>query len=404
MLKNKQIILFLLAGLLITGCSVLNPSRIRHFILHVEEELFSQATITMPVRVTSTFTSTPTLVPTATIKPSDTLTPTPTPRPLINYSSPTFEWLQTQEMPVSAGDGINRVSDVTIPDETVLKPGQLFIKSWRMTNSGDKTWEDGTKLMMDTTFDTEMPTVVKAIFVKENDWIDFTPGGWGQRVYNVGPGTQVDLAVILRAPLHAGSFQIQFRLVNTRGEIINTPFWMRFFVVSPTATPTPEPPTRTPVLPTNTPRPGRGTAIPVIAEEMPTPTPEPEACDWSGHWMVREPFMEEEILPANAWFYQSGEELTGFIYASSGDPIIVKGALFDKGRTFNGEIYYPWQKQTTAVVWRMQVTGDQFYAVTPLGVVDKSTVCGGKEGANLPDYCALPAGVKLSGQKLAVNR
>ena len=386
--RRIQIIIFFC--LFLTGCSVLNPTRIRHFILHIEDELFSQATITMPVRVTSTYTSTPTLVPTATIKPTETLTPSPTPRPLINYSSPTFEVLETQSLPISAKDSINQMSDVTIPDDTVLQPGQLFIKSWRMTNSGDSTWEEGTKLMMDTTFDTDMPTVVKAIFVKENDWIDFTPGGWGNRVYNVGPGTKVDLAVILRAPLLAGSYQIQFRLVNTKGEIINTPFWMRFFVTAPTVTPTPEPPTKTPIQPDLPPDPDEiiPTAINAGSENSET---EQELYDWSGHWMVREPFSDETV-PVNAWFYQSGEELTGFIYDSNGDPIIVKGAIFDKGRTFNGEIYYPWLKQTTPVVWKMQFNGDQFYAVSPLGVVDKTSVCGGRGGVNLPNDCALPAG------------
>lgn len=383
--KFRRLQIIILFCLFLTGCSVLNPTRIRYFILHIEDELFSQATITMPVRVTSTYTSTPTLVPTATIKPTETLTPTLTPRPLINYSSPTFEVLETQSLPISARDSINQVSDVTIPDDTVLLPGQLFIKSWRMTNSGGSTWEEGTKLMMDTTFNTDMPTVVKAIFVKENDWIDFTPGGWGNRVYNVGPGTKVDLAVILRAPLHAGSYQIQFRLVNTKGEIINTPFWMRFFVATPTVTPTPEPPTKTPVPPDLTPDPDAEIPTAINGET------EQEPYDWSGHWMVREPFSDETV-PVNAWFYQSGEELTGFIYDSNGDPIIVKGAIFDKGRTFNGEIYYPWLKQTTPVVWKMQFNGDQFYAVSPLGVIDKTSVCGGRGGVNLPNDCALPAG------------
>ena len=388
--KFRHFTIIVLFSLFFTGCSVLNPTRIRYFILHIEDELFSQATITMPVRVTSTYTSTPTLVPTATIKPTETLTPTPTPRPLINYSSPTFEVLETQSLPISARDSINQVSDVTIPDDTVLLPGQLFIKSWRMTNSGDTTWEDGTKLMMDTTFDTEMPTVVKAIFIKENDWIDFTPGGWGNRVYNVGPGTKVDLAVILRAPLKAGSYQIQFRLVNAKGEIINTNFWMRFFVAAPTLTPTPEPPTKTPVPADMTPDPDK--IIPTaINSGSADGEPAQEPYDWSGHWMVREPF-QDETVPANAWFYQTGEELTGFIYDSNGDPIIVKGAIFDKGRTFNGEIFYPWLKQTTPVVWKMQFNGDQFYAVSPLGVIDKTSVCGGRGGVNLPNDCALPAG------------
>ena len=104
--KFRRIHVIILLCLFLTGCSVLNPTRIRYFILHIEDELFSQATITMPVRVTSTYTSTPTLVPTATIKPTETLTPTLTPRPLINYSSPTFEVLETQSLPISARDSM----------------------------------------------------------------------------------------------------------------------------------------------------------------------------------------------------------------------------------------------------------------------------------------------------------
>ena len=389
--KPCTALLFVIFVILLSGCSILNPQSIRYKILHLEDELFSQATITMPVLVTSTFTLTPSLVPTRTPVPTETLTPSPTIKPTVIYSSPTFEYLPTESMPISARDGINQVSDVTIPDDTVMKPNQLFIKSWRMTNSGDSTWEEGTKLMLDTTFDTELPTVVKAIFLKENDWIDITPGGWGSRVYNVSPGTRVDLAVILRAPSQAGSYQIQFRLVNQKGEIINTPFWMRFFVAAPTQTPTPEPPTSTPVPPTGVPHDSQGTAIAVSVESAPA-TPVPEEYNWTGHWMVREPFKGEKIDPAHAWLYQNGDEVTGFIYDEKGDPIIVKGALFDNGRTFNGEMFYPWQKDTSSVVWRMQATRDQFYAVTPLGVVTDSAVCGGRDGTNLPDYCALPAG------------
>ena len=391
MLKRSRFLFILIICLLLAGCSIISPSTIRRKILHIEEELFSQATITMPVLVTSTYTLTPSLVPTATTKPTETFTPSPTIRPTIIYSSPTLEYLSTEALPVSLRDGINQMADVTIPDDTVLKPNQLFIKSWRMTNSGDSTWEEGTKLMMDTTFTTGLPTVVKAIFLKENDWIDFTPGGWGNRVYNVAPGTRVDLALILRAPEQPGSYQISFRLVNQKGEIINTNFWMRFFVQAPTETPTPEPPTNTPVPPEGTADPEQESPANSGAEAKPMPIV-PENYNWTGQWMVREPFISGDTIPANAWLYQNGEEVTGFIYNSKGDPIMIKGAVFDNGRTFNGEIFYPWNKETTAVVWRMQRTGDQFYAVTPLGAVTDSAVCGGRNGANLPDYCALPAG------------
>ena len=238
--RTTGFLLLLLLLPMLAGCSVLSPDAIRYRVNHIAEELFSQSTVTMPVLVTATPSATPTMTPTVTPTPTETPTPTAT-FPVMEYSSPTFEVLSTAELPVSQKDEISNVKDVTIPDDTILDPGQLFIKSWRMTNSGEKTWEEGTKLMMSATFPMDTPPVVNAIFLKANDWIDFTPGGWGQRVYNAAPGSEVDLAVILKAPETAGSYAIYFRLVNADGEIVSTPFWMRFTVARPTATPTPAP-------------------------------------------------------------------------------------------------------------------------------------------------------------------
>ena len=351
--------------LMCAGCSLMSVDRTRAKANRIADDLFSQATVTMPVLVTNTPIPTFTPIPSDTPRPTETETPTPTYQ-IIEYSSPTFEVLSTAEMPLSAKDQFTNVSDVTVPDDTVLEPGQLFIKSWRMTNSGESIWTEETKLMMEANYDMDMPDVVKAIFIKPNDWIDFTPGGWGTRIFNVGPGTETDLAVILKAPETPGSYQIHFRLVNPSGEIIPTQFWMRFAVSRPTATPTPTPTSE-------------------------TPQPEPIPYDWDGRWMVREPFHAEGIIPVNAWINQNEDEVLGFIYDSKGDPIIIKGALTDTGRVFNGEIYYPWNKQTTAVSWRMQISRNQFHAITPLGVLNESAVCGARDGNNLPESCALPS-------------
>ncbi len=40
----------------------------------------------------------------------------------------------------NTGNAFTFVSDVTIPDETVISPGQSFIKTWRLRNSGSTTW------------------------------------------------------------------------------------------------------------------------------------------------------------------------------------------------------------------------------------------------------------------------
>ena len=40
----------------------------------------------------------------------------------------------------NTGNAATFVSDVTIPDETVISPGRSFTKTWRITNSGSTTW------------------------------------------------------------------------------------------------------------------------------------------------------------------------------------------------------------------------------------------------------------------------
>ena len=143
MLKHKKnILLFVITLFIFTGCASLTPTAIRYKAVHIWEELFSEATVTMPVLVTSTYTLTPTKIPTATMTPTITLTPTKTTVPWSNFVLPTFEVLETQSLPLSVRDSINQVRDITIPDDTILQPNQLFIKSWRMTNSGSNTWDE----------------------------------------------------------------------------------------------------------------------------------------------------------------------------------------------------------------------------------------------------------------------
>ena len=47
------------------------------------------------------------------------------------------------------GDVYTFVADVTIPDGTVLKPGQAFAKTWRLRNSGSTTWNSYTLAFRD---------------------------------------------------------------------------------------------------------------------------------------------------------------------------------------------------------------------------------------------------------------
>jgi uncharacterized protein YkwD len=80
--------------------------------------------------------STPTPTPTAT---TDILTTTVTPEPTATATE-TGTPLPT---PTDQGDCINRaefVSDVTVPDNTNFQPGEKFVKTWRIRNTGSCIW------------------------------------------------------------------------------------------------------------------------------------------------------------------------------------------------------------------------------------------------------------------------
>ncbi|MEN4042535.1 MAG: NBR1-Ig-like domain-containing protein [Anaerolineaceae bacterium] len=138
-------------------------------------------------------TATPTLfVPTNTPFPTATLVPpTPTPLPCL---------------------AARFVSDVTIPDGTVMKPNQAFIKTWRLRNAGSCTWT--------TDFD--------LIFMGGNALgapaaIDI--------VNAVRPGEQADFSVSMVAPATPGTYRSNWQLRNGAGTVFglgpagDKPFW-----------------------------------------------------------------------------------------------------------------------------------------------------------------------------------
>ncbi len=86
----------------------------------------------------------PTAAPTDTPAPTSTRmsTPTRTPKPTAT-DTPTKTPTSTQPPAPSA----RFVSDVTIPDDTVMSPRTAFTKTWRVKNTGKTAWPAGAKLV-----------------------------------------------------------------------------------------------------------------------------------------------------------------------------------------------------------------------------------------------------------------
>jgi hypothetical protein len=117
-------------------------------------------------------------------------------------------------------------SDVTIPDGTIVTPGQLFTKTWRLRNVGSCTWTSGYQLVF-----------------HQGDAMG-VPSGYAQALTagTVPPGGTVDISVNLTAPLTAGTFKGYWRLRDPGGQFFalrnGNDFWVQVQVSSAATTST----------------------------------------------------------------------------------------------------------------------------------------------------------------------
>jgi len=187
----------------------------------------TQSFLTAVARVTQFYEQTVsaaegTILPTETEVGTPTATPglgTPSATPAPPTTAPTGTPPPCDK--ASAGNPI----DVTIPDGTEMLPGQTFVKTWRLVNTGTCTW-------------TSAYAVVWASGDELGDQNVVALAG------GVAPGQSVDLSVPMTAPTAPGSYQSNWRLRNADGVLFgigpngDAVFWVRIDVVNPTATAT----------------------------------------------------------------------------------------------------------------------------------------------------------------------
>jgi hypothetical protein len=87
--------------------------------------------------------------------------------------------------------------DVNVPDDTVMTPGQEFIKTWKIKNIGTCTWGEGYELIF--SYGEEMEGVPQPLGAA------------------IGPGQEVDVSVQFTAPDLAGSYTSLWTLQNPAG-------------------------------------------------------------------------------------------------------------------------------------------------------------------------------------------
>lgn len=121
--------------------------------------------------------------PEGTIQPSNTPVPTNNP----------FETTPTGII----CDDAKWVEDVTVPDGTQMTPGQDFVKTWKVRNTGSCTWGSGY-------------TIIHGYDEKLDGVAELLAGA-------VAPGEEVEVSVRFKAPASAGEHRSYWRMQNASG-------------------------------------------------------------------------------------------------------------------------------------------------------------------------------------------
>jgi len=120
---------------------------------------------------------------------------------------PSFQYGPPQK---ACTDKVQLISDMTIPPNTLIRPGQSFSKTWRLRNIGTCRWENGYALVF-----------VGGSQMYAQDNIIVPP---------IQPKGVVDISVPMIAPSAPGTYQGQWRMRNERGELFGTPIWVKIVV------------------------------------------------------------------------------------------------------------------------------------------------------------------------------
>ena len=220
-----------LIGLLILGSLLLSACRFG------EPEVTSTPTLspeyiqTMAVAefasgLTQTAIAMPTNTPTMTPSPTMTNTPLPT----ITAGTPLS--FGSGALPTTSCYGLAFVADVNIPDNTALKPGESFTKTWKVKNTGTCAWDAGFKLNF-TGGDAMAGTALTL-------------------AQSVAPGAETTLSVPMVAPANTGTIRGNWRMSTASGTYFGDEIYL-IIVVGSGSTSSTASPTNTPIPPTETP-------------------------------------------------------------------------------------------------------------------------------------------------------
>ena len=104
------------------------------------------------------------------------------------------------------------IEDASIPDGTVLAPGEIFVKSWVLENTGFCTWKDSYMLMF---YEGDPMS-------GQNTEINKT----------IASGRQAKISIELTAPNSEGTYTGYWIMANQYGTPFGMPFYVQIIVIN----------------------------------------------------------------------------------------------------------------------------------------------------------------------------
>ncbi|HET6595484.1 MAG TPA: NBR1-Ig-like domain-containing protein [Anaerolineales bacterium] len=127
-------------------------------------------------------------------------------------------------VPPSSCDKAQFIADVTVPDGTLMSPGQRFTKTWRLRNVGTCAWTKSYQIVFYS--GEQMGAPASLTFAQD-----------------VPVGGTADFTIEMTAPSAAGSYRGNWMFKNASGQLFgigaqaNRPWWVDIRVSGPTVTP-----------------------------------------------------------------------------------------------------------------------------------------------------------------------
>lgn len=209
-MRLKLTLSTMLITILITACGSANPPQestpdVAVIRTSAAGTVISQFTLTAAV---FTPTTSPPTEPAVTTTPATPSTPqassTATTQPVAQVTN-------AQGTTVALCDNLEFVADVNIPDDTNMSPGQDFLKTWRVKNTGSCPWEAGYEL----------------VYAGYADKMD----GQAQALTQVvQPGQEVEVSVQFTAPSEIGEYLSAWQMSNPRGVTFPEAIYVRIIV------------------------------------------------------------------------------------------------------------------------------------------------------------------------------